>query len=219
MKRELKQTKDGSYTWYLPELKEHYHSVHGALQESNHVFLEAGLRHWWNLHGNRVPHILEVGLGSGLNLGLSLQEAHARQQSICYTALEPFPPEASELALIQKDQDWAQSLPQPLYLKSGEWRKAPLLEFCWLQKSLTKLDREGPFDLIYFDAFAPEKQAELWTEEVFRTLYERANPGAVWVSYCAKGAVKRALKAAAWHVEALPGPPGKREMTRAIKPA
>ncbi|MFD2721884.1 tRNA (5-methylaminomethyl-2-thiouridine)(34)-methyltransferase MnmD [Hymenobacter monticola] len=227
-KVEVRRTADGSATLYVPALDEHYHSRHGARQESEHVFIEAGLLPLLEAGRGgpcaRPLHLLEVGLGTGLNALLTLSRAQAAGAAVAYDALEtvPLPPEVvAELA-----QKWTVESPEavPLLqrLHAAPWAETvPLAPHFFLTKLPEALEAArlpaAYYDLIYFDAFAPEKQPELWTEAIFAQLYAAAAPGAVLVSYCAQGQFRRNLRAAGWHTEKLPGPPGKREMTRARK--
>jgi tRNA U34 5-methylaminomethyl-2-thiouridine-forming methyltransferase MnmC len=226
-KIEVRTTGDGSPTLYVPALDEHYHSHHGAAQESRHVFIEAGLRPLLAAEASRNGplHVLEIGLGTGLNALLTLEAAQPAGVAIAYDGYETVPlPAVAVRALAPQ---WADN--PALSQAFSQLHAAPWAESLALTPSfsLTKLLAEvqaaalpaGYYDLIYFDAFAPEKQPELWTEDVFATLYAAAAPGAVLVSYCAQGQFRRNLRAAGWLTEKLPGPPGKREMTRARKPA
>ncbi|MBD2722855.1 tRNA (5-methylaminomethyl-2-thiouridine)(34)-methyltransferase MnmD [Hymenobacter armeniacus] len=229
-KVEVRRTADGSATLYVPALDEHYHSRHGARQESEHVFIEAGLVPLLEagLGGPcaRPLHLLEVGLGTGLNALLTLRRAQAAGAAVAYDALETVPLPAAVVAELS--QKWAAEAPDSVALlqrlHAAPWAAAyPLSPHFILTKLPEALEEAqlpaGYYDLIYFDAFAPEKQPELWTEAIFAQLYAAAAPGAVLVSYCAQGQFRRNLRAAGWQTEKLPGPPGKREMTRARKEA
>lgn len=223
MRTEIRETKDGSTTLYVPELNEHYHSINGALQESLHVFIQAGLEHV--LEGQSQVRLLEVGFGTGLNALLSLQHILHQQKTVQYTTLEKYPLSWDLVAAMHFEkfiQDPALMLYLP-QLHKAPWEEAvALLPNFELKKHQAALESHPLpaqyYHLIYFDAFAPEKQPELWTDEIFQCLYESLQPGGVLVSYCAKGSFKRSLKAAGFTLEALPGPAGKREMTRARRP-
>lgn len=215
-------TADGSTTFYVPRWDEHYHSVHGAMQESEHVFIMAGL-HFYTMAYPAVPErILEVGLGTGLNAWLTAMKARVWQRQVHYTALEAYPLTPAEAALLNygSDDPAAQALLQQIHALpwGGPAELHPYMTLRKIQVTLESWQPDEVFDLIYFDAFAPDAQPELWTENIFRTLYNAAAAGAVLVTYAAKGAVRRAMKAAGWEVYKIPGPPGKREMTRAIRP-
>lgn len=212
---ELIQTRDGSHTLYIPELKEHYHSRHGAVSESLHVFIQQGL----NFAKTKFPNIrlLEVGMGTGLNAALTY--LHAQDVELHYTALEPFPPDA----VLVKALDYGQWVDEKMFTAlhelpfDAEKSFSPSFHFKKLKTSLQDFETDEKFQLIYYDAFAPHAQPELWTEELFRKLFALTTDGGIVVTYCAKGDVKRALKASGFTVQTLPGAPGKREMVRAIK--
>lgn len=218
--RKIVTTSDGSHTLQLGGIDEHYHSVHGALQESSHVFIQHGL-----LAAEPLPgplHILEVGFGTGLNALLTLDHANRHRQHISYLALEPFPLEENEYSLLNFPEVMHAPAMQDLYLQmhQGAWgRQLNIGSNFILEKQQQKLqDAVLPgeaFHLVYFDAFAPEVQPGMWTFEVFEKIAGSMKKGGILVTYCAKGEVRRAMKAAGLQVEKLPGPPGKREMTRA----
>ena len=196
----LEQTADGSYTLYVPELDEHYHSVKGALTESQHIFIEMGLKH----SPVSEPHILEIGLGTGLNAflkQLDYPRLIGKQHEEDYYAIHRAPwnteTEVSPWFTLHKIEDDFTRLFNP---EEGSRPAVPL------------------YDIIYFDAFAPEKQPEMWEQSLFDTLYKVLNEGGILTTYCAKGVVRRMLQTAGFTVERLPGPPGgKREILRATK--
>jgi tRNA U34 5-methylaminomethyl-2-thiouridine-forming methyltransferase MnmC len=220
MERRIIGTADGSATVSIPALDLTYHSRHGAVQESKHVFLQAGWQYWLSENEGRSPRLLEMGLGTGLNLFLTAIEASKSSLPVHYTALETaplLPAEAAALnypGLLGEAQLFAR-------LHEAPWeRDVPLLPHFTLHKTTTPLERfepSAPFDIIYFDAFAPSAQPELWTEAIFTRLYNALHPGGVLVTYCSKGSVRRALQGAGFRVSKLAGPPGKREMVRAKK--
>jgi tRNA U34 5-methylaminomethyl-2-thiouridine-forming methyltransferase MnmC len=209
--RNFTTSSDGSLTIWVPELDEHYHSIHGAITESQHVFIDAGLM---ALDKEEIS-ILEVGLGTALNARLTLEQKGSR--SIRYFALEKFPlndEEINEIEALGHDTE-AKLLKvdtgKPTMIETG-------FTFELSTEDLRNFNTDEPsFDLIYFDAFAPSAQPELWSEEVFQAMYDALLPGGALVTYCAKGIVKRTMKSVGFEVEALPGPPRKREMTRAWK--
>lgn len=211
--RHITTSRDGSTTIWVPGLDEHYHSIHGALTESLHVFIEAGLK----ALSARPVRILEVGLGTALNARLTFDHAQANQIEVQYTALEKFPLNPEEIHQLGK-AGMAEEMPF-LSAPVGECiALAPGFYFTLLAEDVKAYAGEAEsVDLIYFDAFAPSAQPDLWTEAVFENMYRLLSPGGVLVTYCAKGSVKRAMKAAGFEVERLPGPPRKREMTRAWK--
>ena len=227
---EIRQTADGSATLYVPALDEHYHSTYGARQESEHVFIWAGLAPLLaaglGQPGRSPLRLLEIGLGTGLNALLTLRTAQAAGAVVTYDGLETMPLPAAVVAALAPE--WAAqsgaSGTQFEALHAAPWGVSHQLTPGFL---LTKIQQPlqqatlpaAHYDLVYFDAFAPEKQPDLWTEAVFRQLYAAAAPSAVLVSYCAQGQFRRHLRAAGWLPEKLPGPPGKREITRARKEA
>ncbi|WP_299826301.1 tRNA (5-methylaminomethyl-2-thiouridine)(34)-methyltransferase MnmD [uncultured Pontibacter sp.] len=223
MHLEIRKTKDGSNTLFVPELNEHYHSVHGALQESLHVFIKHGLEHVTSF--KKDVKILEIGFGTGLNAILTYPVALAKKAFIQYDTLEKFPLQNEVVNQLQFDRAILNPELHDVFLRMHQtpWNEpVDLIPYFTLQKIHETLEEfvapQSYYDLVYFDAFAPEKQPELWSEEMFTKLYNATRPGGVLVTYCAKGSFKRSLKAAGFEVEALPGPPGKREMTRGVKP-
>lgn len=214
-------TQDGSHSIYSEQYGVTYHSKYGAVTESLHVFIEAGLR--FKAAVQPEMSVLEVGLGTGLNAFLSWLEAERRGLLVRYTGLEAYPvlPDEAE------GFNFAEQLSVPMRhadfmrLHTCAWeRRAKLSEHFWFHKKQARLEAYRPaqtFDLIYFDAFAPQAQPELWTERIFAMLYKSLRPEGILVTYCAQGDFKRKLKSVGFEVERLPGPPGKREMTRAWK--
>lgn len=221
MKIEFEVTEDGSHTLFVPELNEHYHSTHGAIQESMHVFIDAGLRQC----AKKDIRVLEIGFGTGLNAFLTLLEAEKTSKKIDFTSLELYPISFSDAQKLNY-ADMVDSSKKNIFeeLHQAEWGSWSQLT---LYFSLLKLqmDFSNPanfhpktgFDVIYFDAFAPEKQPEMWTQEIFDKIYSLCNPDAILTTYCAKGVVRRMLQTSCFSVERLPGPPGKREILRAVK--
>lgn len=224
MERTVIATKDGSLTIAIPEMNVTYHSVHGAIQESLHVFIEAGLR--YVSAAMKVPgtiRIFEMGLGTGLNALLTLMETEKIKHRVHYTAIEPFPPGKEQIKSLNYCEQLSRKDLQPPFeqLHESEWEKEiAVTNYFIFQKSGTSLLNPlnfKPLNLIYFDAFAPSAQPELWTKEVFEKLHNMLLPGGILVTYCSKGDVRRAMQAAGFGVEKIPGPPGKREMIRAKK--
>lgn len=221
MQKQLVVTEDGSHSIYLPELDEHYHSRHGAIQESKHVFINAGLR--TICPGISKAEILEIGMGTGLNAFLTWLESKELANDISYTALEPFPVSremASQLnypGLLEAEED------KTIFSKihqlpfGQEERFSGKFTFIKNELKVQEAELQQQYHVIYFDAFGPRVQPEMWTEDVFKKLYEALLPGGALVTYCAKGEVKRTLRAVGFEVETLPGPPGKREMVRAAR--
>jgi tRNA U34 5-methylaminomethyl-2-thiouridine-forming methyltransferase MnmC len=215
----LFRTADGTETLYSAKMQESYHSLNGAAQESKHVFIDAGLNHL----APKKLHLFEVGFGTGLNALLSWGEAHRNHLDICYTAVEAFPLSSDFVKALHYDT-LETNLPENAFqwLHQSVWGQLVVLEkdcFCLtkLKGDFTNLVLPEGIDLVYFDAFAPEKQPEMWEESLFVKLYEAMTPNGILVTYCAKGEVRRKLIRSGFRVERIPGPPGKREMIRAIK--
>jgi tRNA U34 5-methylaminomethyl-2-thiouridine-forming methyltransferase MnmC len=212
------ESADGSHTLYHPALNETYHSTHGALQESTHVFIEAGLEP--QLPRQDRLQILEVGFGTGLNAWLTLQKATSHQHPILFHTLEPYPIEETLYSKLNYTGEAEKSLFLQMHQCAWETEVAltPYFTIRKIQQTLEVYEApESVYDLIYFDAFAPSKQAEVWVLSNIEKIYRMVRPGGVLVSYCARGQFKRDLKAAGFEVETLPGPPGKKEMTRGVK--
>lgn len=218
-KREIMMTADGSPTISIPAAGVTYHSTHGAVQESMHVFIRSGLDEAMRLFEQATLEVFEMGFGTGLNAGLTWQVATQMQRKIRYTAVELFPLREPETEKLQYELNGV-SLRQ---LHAAPWEETTITEHFSLHKVQTSLQlfpfQPEQFHLIYYDAFAPGYQPELWTQEVFEQLYRSLVPGGLLVTYCSKSIVRKALQAAGFLVEKLPGPPGKREILRAIKPA
>lgn len=223
MERTIITTRDGSHTIAIPEMNVTYHSHHGAIQESLHVFIHAGL-HAVIDHHLPVIHILEMGFGTGLNALLTLIEAERLGQNVHYSAIEQFPLPVSQAAGLNYCKQLNRQDLQPAFerLHQCEWEKdIPVTDHFTLKKSETNLiglSIHQPVHVVYFDAFAPNAQPELWTKEVFENIITLMESGGLLVTYCSKGDVRRAMQGAGFKVEKLPGPPGKREMVRAVKP-
>lgn len=216
-KVEIRLSADGSTTLYRPDLDEHYHSVHGAIQESMHVFIQAGLQ---RIECQNI-NILEVGFGTGLNAFLTL--LNKKEGQINYHAIEKYPISEQIVETINYPQQFNLQNGNGLFqaLHQAPWGKEVLItnDFTLrkLEIDLLNFASEIRYHLVYFDAFAPEKQPELWTDQVFETMFKHMQTGGILTTYCAKGAVRRSMLAAGFKVERLPGPPGKRQMIRAIK--
>ena len=213
------RTADGSYTLYVPELDEHYHSVKGALTESQHIFIEMGLKH----ASAPEPRILEIGLGTGLNAFLTLLAAEEMQRKVHYTGIERYPLAEETLRQLDYPGIIGKKHEEDYYaIHQAPWEKetnlSPWFTLHKIEGDFTQHTFQKGYDIIYFDAFAPEKQPEMWEQALFNTLYNVLNEGGILTTYCAKGVVRRMLQTAGFTVERLPGPPGgKREILRATK--
>ena len=218
MKAELRMTEDGSHTLYVPALDEHYHSHFGALTESKHIFINAGLA---SLKSNKVS-ILEVGFGTGLNALLTSMYTQENQMTVQYVTLDKYPLDPSLLFQLNYPTITGTECRELFEsIHSAPWEQpVRLTPWFTLEKRLTDLTSmrvEGLFDLVYFDAFGPGKQPEMWSREVMQKIAGVTHPGSVFVTYSAKGELKRILRTLDFEVALLPGPPGKRVMTRAVK--
>lgn len=209
-------SKDGSSTLFAPDFDEHYHSIHGAIQESMHVFLDAGLN---QLSKSEIS-ILEMGFGTGLNALLTA--IYGSEKHISYTSLEAYPVPPEYVAQLNYAEEIGGEAPRLFSLihqlpweSFGDVHKTFSLKK--VHTFLEAFETDDTFDLVYYDAFAPSSQPDLWTVDIFRKLFSLMNPDAVLVTYCAKGDVRRAMIASGFQVEKIPGPPGKREMLRAWK--
>ena len=216
MHTQLILTEDGSHTLLVPEIDESYHSTHGAIQESRHIFIEAGLT---QCSASEIR-VLEIGFGTGLNAFLTLLEAEKRKIKIHYTSLEYYPLDTEKaLQLNYAEQLNVNKKADFELLHTCEWNKKTMITpHFYIEKlkiDFTQYICSNIFDICFFDAFSPEKQSEMWTEERFKMLFDYAAPNAVLTTYCAKGNVRRAMLAAGFKVERLQGPPGKREILRA----
>ena len=207
-------TADGSPTLFLPEINEHYHSVNGAVQESQHVYITAG----FNQCTQNPIHVLELGLGTGLNVLLTAMEAERRGVQVIYTALEKYPLSneiAGNLHYFAEKSEWFQQI------HAMEWEKPlALASFFTLHKIRTDFrdfSYSGKYDVVYYDAFAPDKQPEVWSQELLDALFKAMHPAGILTTYCAKGHIRRMMQRSGFSVERIPGPPGKREMLRARK--
>ena len=219
MKRKIITTADGSKTIQIEDWNEQYHSVHGAVQEAYHVFIKNGL----SLFEDRPLSILEIGFGTGLNAFITLLEANKKGLTVTYKGVEAYPVLPEELRELDYSTALGQSENEEYFLKMHQtpWGHShEITQKFFLEKQqldFREVSDTNVFDLIYFDAFGARVQPELWTEEVFGIMFKAMKEGGVLVTYSAKGSVRRAMQQVGFVVERLPGPPGKREMLRALK--
>lgn len=211
-------TTDGSHTLYVPEIDECYHSTHGAIQESQHIFINTAQRY---CSKNEIR-ILEIGFGTGLNALLSFVEAEKSGKKIYFHSLEKYP--VSEKKAQQLNYSTLCGLPNNSIFEkmhNAAWNTAvSISDRFTLEKTecdFTTNSLPYTYDVIFFDAFSPEKQPEMWSENQFAKIFAASENGAILSTYCAKGWVRRAMQSAGFIVERLPGPPGKREILRATK--
>lgn len=217
----LKITADGSSTIYNKVLDEHYHSIHGAKQESLHVFIKMGLLYFSQSNPlKREYSILELGFGTGLNCILSLIHNLSSEIKIFYSTIEPYILNFKTIKNLNfnlNDDDLI--FFEKIHQLNWEIQHEIHHNF-FLKKFNTDFNSFKTnclYDIIYFDAFAPRKQPHLWTVEVFEKIYNLTKKNGVLVTYCAKGQVRRDLEIVGFKVERVVGPPGKREMLRALK--
>jgi tRNA U34 5-methylaminomethyl-2-thiouridine-forming methyltransferase MnmC len=221
MDRKIILTADGSNSISIPEMNVTYHSIHGAIQESEHVFINAGFNYLISKSSDQPISLLEMGLGTGLNALLTLIETEKHPQTVQYTAVELHPLTIDESRSLNYCEQLNRTDLQTLFEKihSCEWNNTinltPHFTFHKINKDLIGLSASQLFNLIYYDAFAPAAQPELWTQPVFEKLYSMMATNGILVTYCSKGDVRRAMQAAGFIVEKIQGPPGKREMVRA----
>jgi tRNA U34 5-methylaminomethyl-2-thiouridine-forming methyltransferase MnmC len=211
-------TSDSSHTLFVPEINEHYHSIHGAIQESEFVFNNCG----FNFLKSDPVRIFEVGFGTGLNALLTCLNALTHNREVFYTAIENNPLPGSLIDLLNY-KDLVSRDGRPIFerLHSGKWNFPEKITSNFtllkLKCDLTEDEIHGNFNLIYFDAFGPDKQPEMWTDEVFKKISEVTERNGILVTYSAKGSVQRMLCKNGFAVSLLPGPPGKRQIIRAVK--
>lgn len=222
MKRKIITTADGSKTIQIEEWNEQYHSVHGAINEANHVYLKHGLLFFNSEFNEKNISILEMGFGTGLNAFLTLIEAEKCNLNISYVGVEAYPVLQEEIEVL----NYVELISEKHKVKfeelhSSSWGKnVKISNFFKLKKEqvlFKNINYTENFDVIYFDAFGPRVQPELWTEDIFKLMYEALKPDGVLVTYSVQGTVKRALRAVGFVVKRLEGPPNKRHMLRAIK--
>ena len=216
----VETTADGSPTLYRADIDEHYHSVKGALAESLHVYLESGWRKAAERH--RPVRVFEVGFGSGLNAAITASAAmEAGIPTEYYSAeLYPLPMETTDQISDGIPEEYQETFAE---VNHSPWNECTRINPCFtlmkMEADLLTMEFPSDLDMVYFDAFAPEKQPELWDEAIFRRLYAAMRPGAVLTTYCAKGSIRRMLQQIGFLTERLPGPPGgKREILRASVP-
>lgn len=223
LKREIIQTEDGSKTINFPELKESYHSKHGAVNEAKHVFIDTGLSYWLSKNDSTSLSILEIGFGTGLNAFITCLESEKRKQLINYVGVEAYPVSIKESLVMDYPLALSVEDKNPFYLEmhQSSWEeKHSIHSYFKLQKRkqlFEDIQDQNCFDIIYYDAFGARVQPDLWTVDMFKKMYEALKYNGVLVTYSAKGSVRRAMQEVGFKVERLPGPPGKREMLRATK--
>ena len=212
------KTSDGSHTIYVPEIDEHYHSVHGAVQESTVIFINSG----FDFCKADPISILEVGFGTGLNALLTAIKSIEGTREVNYTSIENYPLGNKTISSLNYNEfagENGREIFHLIHLSPWNTRVNICKNFNLhkMEADFTKEKLPGKYDLIYFDAFGPDKQPEMWTRKMFSGISDVTNKKGILVTYSAKGEVKRSLKACGFEVTLLPGPPGKRQMIRAVK--
>jgi len=223
-------TADGSYTLKHATMNEHYHSLHGAFAESRHVYIKHGLEAWLSENAEKkAVRVLEVGFGTGLNLLLAAQLAETVGVKLHYVGIEPFLVPAEKL----RQMGYSNVLTRPTMAEElvvdmeraqdgGRKTVGDLGTHCTYEIEVlgfADFDDDHGFDVVFYDAFAPEKQPELWSDEILLKAYNHLSPGGILTTYCVKGYVKRGFRAAGGIIERLEGAPGKRQMLRVRKAA
>jgi len=221
MNREIIETSDGSHSIYLKEMDEHYHSKHGAIAESQHIFIQNGLIEKARMKNSLS--IFEVGMGTGLNVLTTFLAAEKAGLEIDYHTIEAYPVDWEEAQHLNYSEQLGMTDQLLKEIHNADWGEETKLsdnfKLIKYNEDVLNFKHGSRYDLIYFDAFAPEKQEEMWSEAVFKNLFDFLTRNGVLVTYCVKGEIRRRLKGIGFEVEKLAGPVGgKREMCRAIKP-
>lgn len=220
MQRKVIDTGDGSKTLFIPDMDEQYHSINGARTESEYVFLEKGYQH----HPSKEPRIFEVGFGTGLNALLTAELAEQQKRHTTFISIEKYPVDENEVrALNYGELISAQAQETFKAIHKAKWgtmvKISDYFNLLKIEADLTNytFNTAVNFDIIYFDAFGPEKQPSMWKPDIFEKIYAACAPNAVFVTYSAKGEIRRQLRDCGYSMERLPGPPGKRQMLRGTK--
>lgn len=217
MNNKIVITNDGSHSVFNSKINEHYHSRHGSIVEAEHVFIRNG----FSIVSNKQMSILEIGLGTGLNALLTQHKAITKNINVFYHAIELFPIQKEIYTKLNFPELIGIDQKELLKIHDCEWEiENRINDYFNIKKeciSLEDFDTDIKYDIIYFDAFSPEKQPELWNKEIFSKMFNCLKNDGFLVTYCAKGIVKRTMKEVGFHVEVLDGPPGKRQMTKANK--
>lgn len=222
IERKIITTADGSKTIHLESWNEQYHSKHGAFQEANHVYINKGFLHRVNTFQGNTIEVLEIGFGTALNAMLTFTESIKQSLKINYTAYEAYPVQELELEALNYESKFPSNYVDFFKkMHTVSWNEFfEIAPHFFLNKQLKKFDQleaANTYDLIFYDAFGPRVQPELWTEKLFQKMFNSLKNNGILVTYCAKGSVRRTMQAVGFNTERLPGPPGKREMLRATK--
>lgn len=222
IERKIITTADGSKTIHLESWNEQYHSKHGAFQEANHVYINKGFLHRVDTFQGNTIEVLEIGFGTALNAMLTFTESIKQSLKINYTAYEAYPVQELELEALNYESKFPSNYVDFFKkMHTVSWNEFfEIAPHFFLNKQLKKFDQleaANTYDLIFYDAFGPRVQPELWTEKLFQKMFNSLKNNGILVTYCAKGSVRRTMQAVGFNTERLPGPPGKREMLRATK--
>ncbi|NBC56703.1 MAG: tRNA (5-methylaminomethyl-2-thiouridine)(34)-methyltransferase MnmD [Bacteroidetes bacterium] len=221
MKKQIISTADGSKTIHFPEWNESYHSKHGAIQEAQHVYIKSGLDFRQKLDDTSSLKVLEFGFGTGLNAYLSAIYAEANQVYLTYHSIEKYPLNQKEIDSVNYVEILKTNNSEFDSLHSIEWEKSikinDYLKLKKIQADFKNFEGQNKYDVIFFDAFGPRVQPELWDKSLLQKCFSLLASNGVWVTYSCKGSVRRDLQDIGFQVEKIDGPPGKREMLRALK--
>ena len=217
------QSGDGSDSVFSSLFNSSYHSRYGAVTESKCIFIDAGLDYFIKTRTpetTQIIKIFEMGFGTGLNAFLTYIYAFQRHIIVSYTTVEAYPlpielVDTLNYSELMGFKDVFKSLHKSLW--NHEISLNEHFKFTKIFSTLETYEVNENFDIIYFDAFGPQSQPELWSDDVLNKMYRMLVSGGILTSFCAKGSFKRSLKSAGFTVESMPGPPGKREITRAMK--
>ncbi len=219
MKREIIITDDGSTTIRIPEWDENYHSTHGAIQEAKHVFIKNGLDLFQNQDSISI---LEIGFGTGLNTFITFLET-LNKEKVNYVGLEAYPISTEEIAQMNYVSELQATQYQEIFDKmhTSDWESKQIITDNFIltkrKQFFQDIDDKEQYDLIYFDAFGFPLQPELWSEAIFKKMYDALLPKGTLVTYACRSSIKNAMLSVGFSIEKLPGAPGKREMLRATK--
>ncbi|TVZ49810.1 tRNA (5-methylaminomethyl-2-thiouridine)(34)-methyltransferase MnmD [Olleya sp. Hel_I_94] len=229
MKPIIEITKDGSSTLLHPKYKAHYHSTSGAIEESDFVYLKSGLFYFLSSLKSQEEtqscSILELGFGSGLNAFNTLVKSETLPLTINYVGVETFPVTMDIINQLNFPEELLVPEQQNIFNTMHEvsWdiphKITPRFTLEKRNQDIFNLKAINQFDVIYFDAFGPTEQPELWTASIFKIMFEALKPNGVLMTYCAQGAARRAMSGVGFKVDRLPGPPSKRHILRAVKEA
>jgi len=219
MERKIIVTKDDSKTIFIPEMNETYHSIHGAYTEAEHVFIKNGLGFCEDLSSVKI---FEMGFGTGLNTLLSYIFSIKNNKKIIYHTIEKYPVTEEEVKALNYcgELNFVEYITIYDFFHQSEWEVEHEIKnfiFKKIKNDILLFDTTEKYDLIFFDAFAPSHQLHLWEKDVLKKMYDMLNENGFLITYCAQGEFKRNLKSIGFKIENLPGPPGKREITKGTK--